>query len=379
LKFSPYQKQIPLSLIISLLVIAIFGILIFGLNPKDFYFSNNVIRMPGSTGIKFGKYGIAYTEPFFEAIQNKISEPSEFSFEICLKPENPEEGRFNFIIVLHNGKDSDQLLMAQWRTHIIFMNGDDYNYKKRIKRISIDTATIPKGIFYITVTTSKEGTKIYLNGQLLRKKKDLKLKIPNEGMKPRLILGNSVYGRDSWNGTIYGLAFYQYELTSHNVSLHYNQWLKEKNFSFVKRENPYSLYVFDGNSSLWCLDHSGLNNHIIIPSRMKILKKKFLDMPTDFFDFVSRHTQDVILNLIGFIPFGFILAGALIRLDSSIGKHSQLIAVIIGFLLSLTIESIQSWIPSRDSNMLDLILNSFGTLIGATIYRPVLHLANFRN
>jgi len=332
-----------------------------------------------SPGIKFGKYGIAYTEPFFEAIQNNISGPSGFSFEISLKPKKHEEGGFNFIIALHNGKDSDQLLMAQWRTHIIFMNGDDYNYKRRMKRISVDTATLPTKDFFISVTTGKEGTKIYFNGQLLREKKDLKLKIPNEGMKARLILGNSVYGRNSWNGTVYGLAFYQYELTPQRVSLHYDQWLKEKNFSFVKKENPYLLYLFDGNNSLRYLDHSGRNNHINIPSRMKILKKKFLGLPTNLFNYTSVPIQDVILNLIGFIPFGFILTATLIRLDGSIGKHGQLMAVIFGFLLSLTIESIQSWAPARDSSILDLILNTFGTLIGVIIYRPVLHLANFRN
>jgi VanZ family protein len=347
--------------------------LIFGLNPKDFFLSNNVSWGPESPGIKFGKYGVAYTEPFFEAFKRKASKPSGFSFEISLKPKNDIEGGFNFIIVLHNGKDSDQLLMGQWRTHIIFMNGDDYNHKRGTKRISIDTATLPTEDLFITVTTGKEGTKIYYDGQLLREKNDLTLKIPNKGMKARLIIGNSVYGRNSWKGTIYGLAFYRYELTPQNVFLHYDQWLKENNFSFAKKENPYLLYLFDGNKSSRFLDYSSRNNHINIPSRMKILKKKFLSLPNNL------ALKDLILNLIGFIPFGFSLTAALIRLDGAIGKRSQLMAVFFGFLLSLTIESIQYWAPIRDSSIQDLILNTFGTAIGAAIYRPVLNLINFRD
>ena len=368
------QKQIPLSLIVSSLVIALFGILIFGLNPKDFYVANNVSMVLEPPGIKFGKYGVAYTDPFSEVIQNNVNGPNGFSFEIALTPENSKEGGFNFIFVLHNGKDGDQLLMGQWRTHIIFMNGDDYDNKRRMKRISVDTTTLPPGRLFVTAATGKDGTKIYINGKLFRKKKDLTLKIPNGGLKSRLILGNSVYGRNSWSGTIYGLAFYQYELTPQHASLHYNQWLKAKNIAFAKKENPYLLYLFDGNSRSGFSDHSDRNNFLNIPSRMKILKKQFFGLPTNIFHFIRVDYQDVVLNFLGFIPFGFILTAALIRFDNIIGKHSQLMAVVFGFLLSLTIESIQSWMPARDSSMLDLVLNTFGTLVGATIYRPVLHL-----
>jgi len=362
-----------------LLVITLFGILIFGLNPKDFFFANNVRMVLESPGIKFGKYGVAFTEPFSEAIQNNDNGPIGFTFEIALKPEYHKEGGFNFIFALHNGKDSDQLLMGQWRTHIIFMNGDDYDNKRRMKRISIDTTTLSPGGIFFTVTTGKGGTKIYIDGQLFREKKDLMLKIPNGGMKSRLILGNSVYGRNSWNGTIYGLAFYQYELTPHQASLHYDQWLKELNIAFAKKENPYLLYLFDENNSSRLSDHSDRNNFLNIPSRMKIVKKQFLDLPTNIFRFASIYYQDNILNFLGFIPLGFILTAALNRFENVIGKHSQLTAVVLGFILSLTIESLQSWTPARVSSMLDLALNTFGTFVGTTTYKPILHLANFRN
>jgi glycopeptide antibiotics resistance protein len=66
-------------------------------------------------------------------------------------------------------------------------------------------------------------------------------------------------------------------------------------------------------------------------------------------------------------------------MDGFIGKHGQLMTVVFGLLLSLTIEIIQSWMPTRYSSILDLVLNTSGTLAGATIYKTVLHMANFRN
>ncbi|MBW1717567.1 MAG: VanZ family protein [Deltaproteobacteria bacterium] len=38
------------------------------------------------------------------------------------------------------------------------------------------------------------------------------------------------------------------------------------------------------------------------------------------------------------------------------------------FSLSLAREVLQSWIPSRSSDCLDLVLNTLGTLLGAMIF-----------
>lgn len=364
------RNQIPSRVLICLLVLMLFSILLFGLMPDNLSFANIVHRELGSSGIKFGKQGIAYTEPFLETSPSDISADHGFSFEISIKPDYQKEGGFRFILVLHNGKDNEQLLMGQWQTHIIVMNGDDYSYKRRIKRITVDTAAIFKEKMFIAVTTGAKGTKIYINGKLLREKADLTLKMPNKEKKARLTLGNSVYGQNSWQGIIYGLAFYQYELTDKKVSRHYDQWLKNSNFTFAQKENPYLLYLFDKNNNLKSLDHSGQNNHINIPARMKILKPKLLRLPSGA-ELAGWSPQDIVLNLLGFIPFGFILSSVLARIQKLPGKQYLSLTVFFGFLLSLTIEFCQSWIPVRDSNLLDLFLNTFGTLIGASIYMLV--------
>lgn len=366
--FLEYHKQISLKCLVGLSVAILFGILIFGLIPKGFYFSNGVNWMTDQPGIRFSKYGIAYTNPFIELIEEGISEPNSFSIEIALKPASYDEKGFNFILALHNGKDSNQLLMGQYLSRIILMNGDDYDHKRRTKRIAVNTALPSPTTRFVTITTGKEGTEVYLNGQLVRTKKDLTLKIPN-GSKTRLLLGNSVYGKQPWHGDIYGLAFYGYTLTAQDAAFHFDRWVRVQDFSFAKKDKPSVLYFFDEKEGLRALDHAGGNHHLEIPLKMQILEREILSLPWSTLKFNRSFIKDIVLNLLGFIPFGFVLSATLIKLGGTFEKNDVLITVVLCFTLSLIIEIVQAWIPSRTSHMLDLILNTLGALIGTIIYR----------
>ena len=97
------------------MVAILFGVLFFGLRPKDFTFTNGANWISERPGIRFSKYGIAYTDPFVESIEEGISELNGFSIIIAFKPENFREEGFNFILSIHNGKNCDQLLVGQWR------------------------------------------------------------------------------------------------------------------------------------------------------------------------------------------------------------------------------------------------------------------------
>jgi hypothetical protein len=236
--------------------------------------------------------------------------------------------------------------MGQWRSWIIVMNGDDYAHKRRTKRIAVKIASPTPIKRLATITTGKEGTKIYFDGQLARTKKDFALKIP-DGDKSRLLLGNSVYGRHSWKGDVYGLAFYGYTLTAQDAALHFKRWSKDQDFSFAKKDRPFLLYLFDEKGGERVLDHAGGNHHLRIPTRIQILERKILALPENGFEFNRKHIQDIIINLVGFILFGFVLTATLIKLGGIFKKHSVLIAVSLCFIVSLIIEIVQAWLPSR--------------------------------
>ena len=357
--------------LVVLSVVVLIGIMIFGLNPGGYKFSNEVDWIKDQPGVHFGRYGIAYTDSFFKSIGDDPSKPNGFSIELALKPASFQEKGTNFILALHNGKDRNQLLMWQYHSWIILMNGDDYDHKRRTKRIAVNIASQNPTTRFLTVTTGEEGTKVYLDGRLARRKKDLTLKIPNSG-KTRLLIGNSIYGKQSWQGDVYGLAFYGYPLIAQNINLHFERWRKNRDFSFAKNDKPVALYYFDEKTGDRVIDHAEGKHPLEIPARMRIFKRRILSPEWSEFKLNKSMNEDNIMNLLGFIPLGFILAATMLKLGGFFEKHYFLAAVSFCFIVSMIIEFVQAWIPSRISSMLDLILNTLGALIGVIILRSLL-------
>lgn len=79
---------------------------------------------------------------------------------------------------------------------------------------------------------------------------------------------------------------------------------------------------------------------------------------------------NVLGNTLVFIPFGLALAGVLPR-----SQAAQTIrrAALGGFVLSLTIELAQLAIPSRATDVDDLIFNTLGATIGALLFMKIHH------
>jgi hypothetical protein len=362
--------------LVGLSFVILLGILFFGLRPKGFHSSNNVTWITDKPGLHFGTYGMAYTYLSDKKIQSAISESDGFSIEIGIKPEPYNQEGFNLILVLHDGRDRNQLLVGQYNSSLIIMNGDDYSNRRKTKRVVLNRIFQSSKEIFLSITTGQEGTNAYIGGRLIKRKKDLKLKIPHEGDPLRLVLGNSVYGNSSWKGDIYGLAFYDYDLTPDQVKVHFDIWSKARNFSFAEQENPFLLYLFDEKKGVRSLDHGNGNHHLKIPARMHVLKRKILTLPWVELRLNKSFIQDFIVNLMGFIPFGFILSATFVECGGILRKRVILITVALCFAISLFIEIAQGWIPSRSSQILDLMLNTSGALIGAMTYKAVVMAKN---
>ena len=74
---------------------------------------------------------------------------------------------------------------------------------------------------------------------------------------------------------------------------------------------------------------------------------------------------DVAANLLGYAPLGFLLTLASLR--SGHIKWAMLLAVFGALLLSLGLETLQSYLPSRIPSNVDLVLNTLGAALGAYI------------
>lgn len=95
---------------------------------------------------------------------------------------------------------------------------------------------------------------------------------------------------------------------------------------------------------------------LVIPKNIWVLRKD-----PDLIPFRPFLIQDTLINLLGFIPFGFVLARSISgRLWLTIA-----LAALGGLVCSLGLETAQLFLPARTASSSDVLLNTAGSVLGA--------------
>jgi glycopeptide antibiotics resistance protein len=95
-----------------------------------------------------------------------------------------------------------------------------------------------------------------------------------------------------------------------------------------------------------------------------------LESPAEEFEANRTYLKDLLLNIAGFVPVGFLVCAYLGVTGS--GKHAIVYAILVGGILSFVIEVLQFYIPSRGSGITDIVTNTLGAALGALLARPSL-------
>ncbi len=323
-------------------------IFIAGLWPFKFYPENRVKWLKSQNGIDF--YG-------GQAIVYSITLVQPFSIELFLQPVSEEIHHIGHIFSLVNESGSEIFFIGQWKSHLLIGKGThgQTNYRELgIRDI------LKKGRRRLVTVTSGTGTNIYVDGILLKSSSRFQLVSTGENLSGKILLGNSTTGREYWTGQLLSLAIYARVLTEEEISGHFCGSTKTE-------EEPLSVYLFDELSGRVARDRIS-SNDLFIPSKFKPLKKTILVPPWEDFHFNRSYLKDILTNILGFIPFGFFLSAYLrIRRLRSIYRVF-LISLLLGGSLSLSIELIQIYLPTRNSQLTDVITNMFGTAIGVFLF-----------
>ncbi len=102
---------------------------------------------------------------------------------------------------------------------------------------------------------------------------------------------------------------------------------------------------------------------LYIPTAIQTQKKSYLNFSYRLFSKNSNLFGDVILNIIIFIPIGFLLHAVLRRHCESSLKIAAFV-FIIGTVFTFGIESLQYFSLTRHSSLVDMINNMVGTAVG---------------
>ena len=113
------------------------------------------------------------------------------------------------------------------------------------------------------------------------------------------------------------------------------------------------------------MHRSGPN--LYVPERYQILREKLLELPWEEFRQERSYWEDVLINIGGFVPLGlFFCAYFTTALRVS---RPAVFTIVFGAAVSLIIEVLQAYLPTRNSGITDIVTNTLGTSLGATLYR----------
>jgi len=326
------------------------GILVAGLWPFH-QPANAVAWLERENGVRFGRHGIVLS-----SITLRLpSADKSCSVEIWVRPGRPWQSGTLLALLDPGGP----------RTVSVHDDASDLVLKRdRVTGIDIDDVFSKPKWSLITIASASTRTAVYVDGVLARAVTGFSF-CPD--FDPQIVTGTSPATGQSWSGELRGLAIYGVELDALAVHSHYREWLGKGKPAIATSERLLALYTFNEGQGRAVRDRAGNGADLYIPERYSIPRQIFLEPFWSEFRPSRSYVKDVLINIAGFVPLGvwFYCYGSWIRPI----RRAGLAAVILGALISLTIEVLQSYIPTRTSGTTDLITNTLGTYLGVLLCR----------
>jgi hypothetical protein len=338
------------------------GILVAGLWP--FHTPRNAVSWLGAgNGLLFGKHGSIVSASPFKA--GAAQGDNSCSLQVWLKPSRIDSGAGGMIAAFYSPETQvTPFALRQWRRGLVLVHEGQGISGKRAEIYLGDVLSVQKPVV-VTITSGEGGTATYADGRLVKKLANLA--ISNQELTGQFVIGNSPTTAYSWSGQLKGLAIYDRELSAAEVSQSSADWTEGSHLDSAKREGAVARYLFaEGNGNV-VRNEVDSSTNLLIPERFFVLHPEFLERPWDEYRPGWRYWKNIAINVVGFIPLGFFFYPYLSQVRQA--KHPASLTIALGLAVSLTIEVLQAFLPTRDSGMTDLITNTLGTAVGVMAFR----------
>ena len=166
---------------------------------------------------------------------------------------------------------------------------------------------------FLTITSGNGGTAIYINGKLMRSYANHRMLAGVTEEPVRLILGNSSTGESYWNGNLTGLAIYNRALPADQVFKSYEAWKGKTPPPTSAEDGCLGMYLFNERKGTTVHNATNANDTLTIPERFKPVQRKILSPFLSGYKWNLSSAQDIITNILGFIPFGFFFSALLLK------------------------------------------------------------------
>jgi VanZ like family/Concanavalin A-like lectin/glucanases superfamily len=319
---------------------------------------NQVAWLARGNGVHFGDYGSIVSRGAVAPTTGATEDG--WTVELWLRPARVDQS--GELLTFYNPARASGFSLSQ--------SGANLRAKVRAWRGQYDTES-PEfdaaGVFrgrreiLLTISSGPEGTSLYVDGNLV--KVASRRRFSAADLTGEMVLANSPTEVDTWSGDLRGLALYYSDLAPAEVVSHYTDWIGEGRPEQHPGDDAAAVYSFDEGSGVVILNRISPGADLYIPDRFVELHAPFLERPWTEFQPDRGYVKDVIINIGGFVPLGFVLYAFLALCLHT--RRSALKTIVAGTLFSLTVEILQAFLPTRNSGMTDIFTNTLGTAAGA--------------
>jgi len=351
---SPKLLRVACALVLA-------GMLVAGLWPFHSP-RNQVTWVAGGNGLHFGRHATILSSAEFKPPDVPADAPC--SLEIWFEPANPWSS--GTLFSFYAPPNSRRFSLRQSNGYLALRSDTrERRYRALTTTLDVEELFRQRMPSFLTVTSKGGQTSVYIDGALARTAP--KFPLSSQDFDGELVIANSPRVENSWSGLLRGLAFYNEDLSPAQVVHHYETWIERGRPDVSENDRAVALYLFDERAGRVIHNQVTSGSDLYIPDRYLVLDQAFLRPFWEEFDLTWGYWDAVLVNIAGFVPFGFLFC-AYFSLAGRI-KRTALVTILLGFTVSLTIECLQAFLPTRDSGTTDLITNTLGTCFGVWLYR----------
>ena len=339
----------------------VLSVLVACLWPFRFHPENNVSWIVGRDGISFGAHGTVVGSSQFRVSDDEATSPC--SVELWLAPDFSSAS--SSILAFSTPANPVQLQLIQ-SLDDLFVNKEraDRQLRREAKHIAIVSLFQKDRSVFVDISGDSVGTTVFIDGSQRLRSSEFRLTC--ESLTGILVLANSPKRYAPWRGNIFALALYRGSLDAATIRRHYRAFSSGTAMDSADLKNALAVYNFSERRGQLIRDQTKTGPDLAIPESYSILYPPFLTLVWQEFALTRWYFEDLAMNIVGFLPPGFLICASLYRLRG--GKRSVALATVAGFMLSLAIEILQAYIPMRNSGTTDLITNTLGAGLGAALY-----------
>lgn len=345
--------------------------------PFDFIFpfqqNNHVEWMVDSNGVAFLSRGQILSQSSPVRLHQTLIAGHGLTLEAWLSSEDKgQHGPARIVSYSLNPSLQNFMLGQEGSDLVVRLRTTQTNLKGTNPEFVVENVFLKTGFQHIVVTYNFLEQRVYVDGELR-----LQVAIPGGGFDNwdpsyPLVLGNEATGNREWLGKLSLLAIYDHPLNEQEVRQNYLMG-RTTGLTGAFNEGRASrgltaFYLFDEQRGTVIRDQSGgvppLN--LYIPEHVVAdQNKRYLGIAPDYESFMMNASflKDVVLNVLAFIPLGVIFYGFF-----SLPEKSPLKAVVfslmLGLLFTVGIESLQFYMKSRFSSLIDVVSNTAGISLG---------------